>query len=79
MIVAQTLTDQDTDDPSQVAPLLDQIDVRIAKVTADAAYDDPIYATIEAHGDDIEVVISPRSTTVTNDEQGPFAQRAVSD
>jgi Transposase DDE domain len=59
-----------------VAPLLDQIDVRIAKVTADGAYDDtPIYATIEAHGDDIEVVISPRSTPVTNDEQGPFAQR----
>ena len=26
MIVAQTLTDQDTDDPSQVSPLLDQID-----------------------------------------------------
>jgi hypothetical protein len=25
-IVAHTLTDQDTDDPSQVAPLLDQID-----------------------------------------------------
>jgi hypothetical protein len=26
MIVAQTLTDQDVDDPSQVGPLLDQID-----------------------------------------------------
>src|ERR1700710_3335174 len=26
MIVAQTLTDQDTDDPPQVGPLLDQID-----------------------------------------------------
>ena len=26
MIVAQTLTDQDTGDPSQVGPLLDQID-----------------------------------------------------
>ncbi len=39
MIVAQTLTDQDADDPSQVAPLLDQIDGEIAKVTADGAYD----------------------------------------
>ena len=38
-IVAQTLTDQDTDDPSQVGPLLDQIDVRITRVTADGAYD----------------------------------------
>jgi Transposase DDE domain len=39
MIVAQTLTDQDGDDPSQVAPLLDQIDGRIDEVTADGAYD----------------------------------------
>jgi hypothetical protein len=39
MIVAQTLTDQDADDPSQVAPLLDQIDGQITRVTADGAYD----------------------------------------
>jgi len=39
MIVAQTLMDQDTDDPSQVGPLLDQIDDPIARVTADGAYD----------------------------------------
>ena len=49
MIVAQALTDQDTDDPSLVAPLLDQIDDRIARVTADGAYDgDPTYQTIAA-------------------------------
>src|SRR5258706_12247844 len=41
MIVARTLTDQDADDPSQVAPLLDQIDVGIARGTADGAYDGP--------------------------------------
>ena len=76
MIVARTLTDQDADDPSQVAPLLDQIDVGIAKVTADGAYDGaPTYATIAAHGDDIEVVIPPRSTAVINGEQGPLTQR----
>src|ERR1700693_4234396 len=39
MIVAQTLTDQDADDPSQVGPLLDQIDDPIIQVTADGAYD----------------------------------------
>ena len=56
MIVAQTLTDQDTDDPSQVEPLLDQIDSEIAKVTADGAYDGaPTYATIAAHGKGIAV------------------------
>jgi len=76
VIVARTLTDQDADDPSQVAPLLGQIDVGIAKVTADGAYDGaPTYATIAAHGDDIEVVIPPRSTAVLNGEQSPSAQR----
>jgi hypothetical protein len=76
MIVARTLTDQDADDPSQVAPLLNQIDVGIAKVTADGAYDGaPTYATIAMHGDDIAVVIPPRSTAVLGGEQGSFAQR----
>ena len=76
VIVAQTLTDQDIDDPSQVVPLLDQIGGGIAKVTADGAYDGaPTYATIAAHGDDIEVVIPPRSTAVLSDELGPLAQR----
>jgi Transposase DDE domain len=76
MIVAQTLTEQDADDPSQVAPLLDQIDDLIDRVTADGAYDGaPTYATITAHGDDIEVVIPPRSTAVASDELGPLAQR----
>jgi hypothetical protein len=55
MIVAQTLTDQDADDPSQVAPLLDQIDGQIVRVTADGAYDGaPTYQTIATHGDRIE-------------------------
>jgi DDE family transposase len=54
MIVAQTLTDQDTDDPSQVAPPLDQIDGPITRVTADGAHDgNPTYQTIAAHGDGI--------------------------
>ena len=65
MIAAQTVTDQDADDPSQVAPLLDQIDGRIGRVTADGPYDGtPTYETIPTHGDDIEVVIPPRSTAI---------------
>jgi transposase len=76
MIVAQTLTDQDADDPSQVAPLLDQIDGQITRVTADGAYDGaPTYQTIATHGDDILVVIPPRSTAVTSGEQGAPTQR----
>ncbi len=76
MILAQTLTDQDTDDPSQVGPLLDQIDDPIARVTADGAYDGvPTYQTIAAHGDGIDVVIPPRSTAVASGEPGPLSQR----
>jgi hypothetical protein len=76
MIVAQTLTDQDGDDPSRVAPLLDRIDGRIVRVTADGAYDgDPTYETIAAHGDGIEVVIPPRSTAVPSGELGSPTQR----
>jgi hypothetical protein len=60
MIVAQTLTDQDADDPFQVGPLLDQIDDPIDRITADGAYDGaPTYQTVAAHGDGIEVVIPP--------------------
>jgi hypothetical protein len=76
MIVGQTLTDQDADDPSQVAPLLDQIDGRIVRVTADGAYDGaPTYETIAAHSDGIEVVIPPRSTAIPSGELGPPTQR----
>ncbi len=65
MIVAQILTDQDSDDPSQVAFLLERIEGRIARVTADGAYDGaPTYQTIAEYGDGIEVVIPPRSTAV---------------
>src|SRR6202166_2174966 len=57
VIVAQTLTDQDADDPSQVAPLLDQIGGPFTRMTADGAYDGtPSYQTIAAHGDGIKVV-----------------------
>jgi Transposase DDE domain len=76
MIVAQILTDHDADDPSQVALLLDQIDGLVDRITADGAYDGaPTYETIAAHGDDIEVVIPPRSTAVLSGEEGLFAQR----
>ncbi len=76
MIVAQTLTDQDTDDPSQVGPLLDRIDDPIARVTADSAYDGvPAYQTIAAQGDGIDVVIPPRSTAVASGEPGPLSRR----
>jgi hypothetical protein len=75
-IVAQTLTDQNVDDPSQVGSLLDQIDDPIVQVTADGAYDGvPTYQTIAQHGDSIEVVIPPRATAVLSSELDTPTQR----
>src|SRR3984885_9325244 len=74
--VAQTLTDQDADDPSQVGPLLDQIDEPIGQVPADGAYDgSPTDQTIAAHSAGIEVVIPPRSTAVFSAELDSPTQR----
>ena len=76
MIVAQILTDQQTDDPSQVGPLLAQVEEEIEKVTADGAYDGaPTYHTIAQHGDSIEVVIPPRKTAVLGTESSSQNQR----
>jgi hypothetical protein len=76
MIVAQTLTDQDADDPSQLAPLLDQINGPIPRVIADGTYDGtPTYQTIAAHGDGIKVVIPPCSTAVPSTDPISPTQR----
>ncbi|TLW95579.1 IS5 family transposase, partial [Rhizobium sp. MHM7A] len=76
-IIAHGLTDQKTDDPSQVAPLLDQIDGEIDQFTADGAYDGkPTYRSILQHSATANVVIPPRSTAVeSNGDTGPPDQR----
>ena len=62
-IVASILTEQDVDDPSQLGPLLDQIEQEIVQVTADGAYDgEPTYETIAQRDPLIDVVIPPRIT-----------------
>ena len=63
MIVAQTLTEKEMGDPSQVGPLLDQIQ-DIEQVTADGAYDGaPTYQTVAQHGAHIRIVIPPHMWT----------------
>ena len=75
-IIAHRLTDQDTDDPSQVAPLLGQIDGKIDRFTADGAYDGkPTYQAIRQHSSTAIVVIPPRSTAVESGDTGPPGQR----
>jgi Transposase DDE domain len=75
-IVAVTLTVQDVDDPSQVAPLLEQIPNEIEQVTGDGAYDgEPTYAIIAARSADIAVVIPPRATSAASPDLGLDASR----
>ena len=75
-IVAVTLNDQDVDDPSQVAPLLDQILGEIEQVSADGAYDgEPTYAIIAARDQNITVVIPPRATSTAPAKLGMNASR----
>jgi len=63
LIVASVLTEQDVDDPTQVGPLLDQIEHEIGQVTADGAYDgEPTYDTIAKRDPHINVVIPSRAT-----------------
>src|ERR1017187_2163828 len=65
MIMASTLTGNDVGDPSQVAPLLDQIETTIASVTADGAYDGmPTYDVVAGYGEDVRVIIPPHVTAV---------------
>jgi hypothetical protein len=71
-IIAHRLTDQDTDDPSQMEPLLSQIDGKIDRFMADGAYDGkPTYQTIRQHSSTAIVVIPPRSTVVESGDTGP--------
>jgi hypothetical protein len=69
MIMASTLTGNDVGDPSQVAPLLDQIEATIASVTADGAYDGmPTYDVVAQRSEDIRVIIPPHVTAVLSAE-----------
>src|ERR671913_1559063 len=64
-IVASVLTDKDTDDGSQVGPLLDRVDGSVASFTGDGAYDrDNVYAGVAARHPDAAVVIPPRASAV---------------
>jgi hypothetical protein len=69
MIMASTLTENDVGDPSQVAPLLHQIEATIASVTADGAYDGmPTYDVVAGHCEDVRVIIPPHVTAALSAE-----------
>src|ERR671916_183909 len=67
-IVAATLTNHAVDDASQVGPLLDQLDDRIASFTGDGAYDqEGVYASVAGRHPEAAVIVPPRSTAVLSD------------
>jgi hypothetical protein len=64
-IVASVLTDKDADDGSQVGPLLDRIDVAVASLTGDGAFDrDDVYGAVAARHPDAAVIVPPRVSAV---------------
>jgi hypothetical protein len=63
-IAASVLTDRDTDDGSQVGPLLDRVDGPVASFTGGGAFDrDDVYAAAARHPD-AAVTVPPRSSAV---------------
>ncbi|WP_440030614.1 transposase, partial [Chromobacterium amazonense] len=75
-VIAQTLTDEHADDPSQVAPLLDQVQAPISNLCADGAYDRRrVYQAIADHSPGASVLIPPRKDAVLSTEVGPPTQR----
>jgi hypothetical protein len=67
-IVASVLTDHDTDDASQVGPLLDQIAGPVASWTADGAFDtEDVYAAVAQRHPAADVIVPPRSSAVPSE------------
>jgi IS5 family transposase len=70
-IVAATLTPNNTDDGSQVGPLLDQLGSPVASFTADGAFDrDDVYTEVTTRHPDAEVIVPPRSGAVPSQTAG---------
>src|SRR3954449_1783121 len=64
-IVASELTGRDSDDGSQVGPLLDQVAAPLASFTGDGAYDqEGVYASVAERHPGALVIVPPRSTAV---------------
>ncbi|MHC4898441.1 MAG: IS5 family transposase [Planctomycetota bacterium] len=76
VIVAQALTDANTDDATTGIALVDQVTDDIDTVIGDSAYDTrPFYA--EAAGRRAKVVVPPMKNARVGDKQSPVRNRAV--
>ena len=64
-IAAVELTGNETDDGSQVGPLLDQVEGAVASFTGDGAYDrEDVYGAVAERHPDAAVVVPPRRDAV---------------
>ena len=67
-IEAVELTGSETDDGSQVGPLLDQVEGVVASFTGDGAYDrEDVYAAVAERHPEAAVVVPPRSSAVPSE------------
>jgi hypothetical protein len=67
-IIAADLTSSETDDGSQVGPLLDQVTRPIASFTGDGAFDrDDVYGEVAERHPEAAVIIPPRSSAVRSE------------
>src|SRR5215213_3496991 len=70
-ILAAELTGPESDDASQVGPLLDQVGSPLASLTADGAFDrDDVYTEVTTRYPDVEVIVPPRSSAVPSQTAG---------
>ena len=75
-VIAETLSDQNTSDLSQVPDLLDMIDRPIACFMADGAYDsDQTYQALRSHSPGVSIIIPPRIRDLQEASYGPPDQR----
>ena len=75
-VIAETLTDQNTIDLSQVPDLLGMIDHPIARFMADGAYDsDKTYQALRSHSPGVSIIIPPRMRNLQEALYGPPDQR----
>ena len=64
-IIASTVTESHTQDPSQVPVLLSQVDHRIDRFIGDSIFDQtPVYAVVARHSPGARVIIPPRQDAV---------------
>jgi hypothetical protein len=79
-IVASELTPDDVGDASEIPALLDQIDARIASMTADGTYvGEAVYGAVAKRHPEAAMIIPPRATAVPNESMTTQRDRRIAE